>query len=601
MNKIKQLPPHEAQKIAAGEVVERPANAVKELIENSLDAGALEISIYCEDAGKKLIRVIDSGYGMNEEDARLCFAHHATSKISRVEDLSQLTTFGFRGEALSSIAAVSKVTLITKEHAAAQGTKVILNAGIIVSQEPIACPSGTDITITDLFYNVPARKKFLKTKETESRQIVSLFQACCISYPAVHFKLFSDDTLAFNCPPVTTIKDRVLQLWDTRMAQHLIEFYVRDEEKNIAISGLISDHQYYRYDRSCMFFFVNGRWVKSPQLAKAVCKGYLNVLPADRLPVCFLSMTLDPAKIDVNIHPRKEEVQFLNPKQLEILVQSTTKKLLEQHVSKQLGKSVAFNEPMAQPFIPRAFAPATFSTELPGSMPPGFTIPQPFAISESLQLQSSIMPVSLPEMNREDSLLSQETQYTVIGQLHKTYWLLEHRDGLLVVDQHAAHERILYERFGMRFEAVSSVSLLFPQVVELSKTECESLISNRELFKDVGIEIEQFGQSQIRVIATPVHVKDISFQEVLHSVAALLREKASLQQSELAKLLHHDMRAMMACKAAVKAGDELTNAQITQLLADLASVDNRFTCPHGRPTCWLFRKDDLEKRFKRKV
>jgi DNA mismatch repair protein MutL len=599
MGKIKQLPPHEAHKIAAGEVVERPSNALKELTENSLDAGATSVTIYCEDAGKKLIRVIDSGSGMSAEDAHLCFAHHATSKISSVDDLIALHTFGFRGEALSSIAAVSKITLITREADATLGTKLLLEHGSVIAQEQVACAVGTDITISDLFFNVPARKKFLKTRETEMRAITTLFQAFCLSHLNVHFRLFSDGILAFNCPPAQSLKDRAFQLWDSRMSTHLLEFNAHDENKHLSISGLITDHQYYRYDRSCIFFFVNGRWIKSPQLNKALCKGYMNVLPADRLPAAFLLISLDPAHIDVNIHPRKEEVQFLNGKVLESLVQSVTKKTLESHLSHQLGKSVSFHNPVPEHnpsfFRAHAFSAPAMSDPFPVPAMPSFEPMQ--SVGAQTYQQMPVIPA--PAFISEEK--TWPTHFTLIGQLHKTYWLLEHDEGLFVIDQHAAHERILYERFSQRFEDVSSVALIFPQVVTLSAAEHAILIEHNTLFAELGIEFEPFGALQMRIIATPVHVKDISFQEILSQAATFLLERATLPKHELARLVHHDLRAQMACKAAVKAGDELTHLQIAQLLSDLSSVENRFTCPHGRPTCWLIRETEIEKQFKRRA
>ena len=319
MNCIKQLSPQEIQKIAAGEVLERPANAVKELVENALDAQATAISIYVEDAGKQRIRVIDNGCGMTPDDARMCFAHHATSKISTVHDLQQCFTFGFRGEALSSIAAVSKVLLNTRKAAAECGTQIIIEQSEILQQESISCAVGTDIDVTNLFFNVPARKKFLKAKETELRQITLLFQAFCLDYPNVHFRLHSDRVQTFNCPPVTSLQDRTMQLWDQKLAGHMIEIEATDTKTKSELSGIITSHQYFRYDRSCIFFFINKRWVKSHQLQKALLKGYLNVLPPERYPAAFLFLTVDPAQLDINIHPRKEEVHIAHARSLELL------------------------------------------------------------------------------------------------------------------------------------------------------------------------------------------------------------------------------------------------------------------------------------------
>ena len=340
MARIKQLSAQEAQKIAAGEVVERPANVVKELVENALDAGSTQIAIYIQDAGKSLIRIVDNGYGMNPEDAHLCFKHHATSKITRVDDLPSLTTFGFRGEALSSISAVSKVTLITKEAEAAHATKLVLEHGLVIAEEQISGNTGTDISIADLFYNVPARKKFLKTHETESRQILLLFQAFCLDYLSVHFKLYTQGNLIFNCPGTTDMQQRIAQLWDHSIAQQTIA--IAATTNGIHIEGVITNHTYSRYDRSALFFLVNKRWVKNHTLAKAVMKGYMNVLQPDKFPLACIAITIDPAQVDINIHPRKEEVQFLHPRIVEHALQTTVKEALEKNLSAQLNRKVSF-------------------------------------------------------------------------------------------------------------------------------------------------------------------------------------------------------------------------------------------------------------------
>ena len=369
MARIKQLSAQEAQKIAAGEVVERPANVVKELVENALDAGSTQIAIYIQDAGKSLIRIVDNGYGMNPEDAHLCFKHHATSKITRVDDLPSLTTFGFRGEALSSISAVSKVTLITKEAEAAHATKLVLEHGLVIAEEQISGNTGTDISIADLFYNVPARKKFLKTHETESRQILLLFQAFCLDYLSVHFKLYTQGNLIFNCPGTTDMQQRIAQLWDHSIAQQTIA--IAATTNGIHIEGVITNHTYSRYDRSALFFLVNKRWVKNHTLAKAVMKGYMNVLQPDKFPLACIAITIDPAQVDINIHPRKEEVQFLHPRIVEHALQTTVKEALEKNLSAQLNRKVSFNsESMlgSAPAVARAMAGRQHEWDMPSPL-----------------------------------------------------------------------------------------------------------------------------------------------------------------------------------------------------------------------------------------
>ncbi len=349
MAKIKQLSPHEAQKIAAGEVVERPANIVKELIENSIDAGATRITVYIEDGGKRLIRVVDNGCGMDLADAQICFDRHATSKITHVDQLESIDTFGFRGEALASIASVSKITLITKEENVLEGTKIIVNTNTIVETNSVACVTGTDISVQNLFDNVPARKKFLKATQTEWRAIQLLFNAFCFDYSHIHFLLFSDGKQILNCPATTILKNRALQLWEPSTHNHLLELQA-DTNSVISLSGVISDHQHYRYDRSGIYFFVNKRWVKNQHLSSAFIKGYANVLAAGKYPVAAVHITVPSNEVDINIHPRKEEVKFLHPRRVEQALQQAVKATLEKNLSQHLKKDVAIKPATPSPY-----------------------------------------------------------------------------------------------------------------------------------------------------------------------------------------------------------------------------------------------------------
>ncbi|MDP3889288.1 MAG: DNA mismatch repair endonuclease MutL [bacterium] len=347
MPKIKILPLHEAQKIAAGEVVERPANIVKELIENALDAAATTISVHIEDGGKKLIRVIDTGCGMDVQDAQLCFDKHATSKITHVDALEHINTFGFRGEALASIAAVSKITLITKERDTTEGTKVTVEQNTVIDTQPVSANTGTDIAVHDLFYNIPARKKFLKVRDTEWRHILHLVQAFCLDYPEIHFKLFSDGKQIINCPATQNIRARCAQVWDQHISSDMLTIEAHREDNTFSILGIITNHQQFRYDRNTIFFFVNKRWVKDFKLSNALLKGYQNVLPHGKYPTACISITVDPTLVDINIHPRKEEVKFMHPRLIEQLIQQTVKQALEIHISANLNPKVMNTADMA--------------------------------------------------------------------------------------------------------------------------------------------------------------------------------------------------------------------------------------------------------------
>jgi len=597
MAKIKKLPPHEAQKIAAGEVVERPANVVKELVENAVDAGATQISIYLEEGGKQLIRIVDNGCGMSKEDAHLCFDQHATSKIKTVDDLETIATFGFRGEALASIAAVSTVTLTTKEKSSEDlsGTKLQLRAGETISEETVSCTAGTDICVENIFFNLPARQKFLKKKETESRHITQMLHAFCLDYLHIHFKFFQQGKEAFNCPPTQDIASRIAQLWDHHFSEQMIPV-TTEEKKGVTISGVISNHQYFRYDRGNIFFFVNKRWIKNQDLSRALLRGYSNVLPPARYPAACIFIDIDPTQVDVNIHPRKEEVQFLHPRTITKLLQATVKTALEDHLSSQIKQPVSFApEPAIQPFYSQP-QPTTFATEVTQPKPFNFDA-SPF--SESPEPQKHV-PVQ--ETISTNQAITPEVQksYDIIGQYHKTYILIEKSDGLFLVDQHAAHERILYQLFSKRFEDVATVKLMFPEIVTISQEDMQTVTNHLNIFKKNGIQIEPFGENQLVVHATPVHIKNIQLDELICQVAGWVREFRELDESDFFKAINEKLHAQMACKAAVKAGDVLTMNQMEQLLVDLEKTENRLTCPHGRPTGWLLSLYEIEKRFKRK-
>jgi DNA mismatch repair protein MutL len=673
MAPIIKLSPHEARKIAAGEVVERPANIVKELVENSIDAGATQITLYVQDGGRETIRIVDNGCGMNEEDAILCFEHHATSKIKTVADLETIATFGFRGEALSSIAAVSSVTLVTKTADAQTGIKLTLEQGSIQKQEAVSANTGTDITVDHILHNLPARKKFLKTRETEFNHINRFFQAFCLCYPQIHFKIFSENTLTLNCPATDSLITRIGQVWDLHSAPHMIMLKEQIEKNSaplrtnngFSLAGAISNHQHARYDRTNILFFVNNRLVKNQHLMRAVLKGYAHVLPPARFPATSIFITVDPKTIDVNIHPRKEEVQFLHPRTIEVALEQAIKHTLEEHITHTVQHYTTANishtnmlfQKISSPDsiagscpLPSSETPTHRNTQAPSIPPSHLAILQRPAYSsiDSSEQKSDFFPIdhkaveyssgseshrqcpsleknvheitdlSVPEKicatktSHEQALeqidaFSYETRsepaknYQLLGQLHKTYLLLEKKDGLYIVDQHAAHERILYELFRTRFDDATTVTLMFPQIITLTPDAIITLLPYLALFQAMGIALDQFSDHQLSITATPVYLKNINFQELITDALSWITEYQSLEQHELNKKLTEKIHASMACKAAVKAGDELTHEQMIKLLDDLSKTANNFSCPHGRPTGWLMGTYEIEKKFKRKL
>lgn len=592
------LSTEEAQKIAAGEVVERPANILKELIENSLDAEAKRITVTLKNAGITLLEVSDDGQGMSEEDALLCCQRHTTSKIKKLEDLNNLSTFGFRGEALASICAVARVTLLTKKDSYLHATKLQYQNQKLEEQTVASRQRGTTITIEDLFYTIPARKKFLKTTATELHHCVTLFKAYALVYPSLHLTLIHDGQPLYDCPPVLTTQERVAQLYETVLSHDTLE--VKTEEKNkIILDGAVTGLNYARYDKGGMFFFVNKRWIKNHQLAQAVLKAYANILPAGRFPFVALNCTLPSDEVDYNIHPKKEEVAFLYPQKIMAAFTESIKTHLEAYVSKTLKKTISLYTPETTKYgYPQRQFPLQQPTP-PQRTPSFFVDTNPFPSEQPLSIekksQNEQQFIAVPEVYMSEPLSS----YQYIGTLKKTYILLEHPEGLLYIDQHAAHERIMYEKFTEKFQTFPSITLMFPQIIPLTEDAMSILTPYFDLFTAYGVALEQLNPTTLTITAVPTFLNNNVLTKVIEELVAEIEKKSGLSSQELRSYLIEKLRAQMACKAAVKAGDILSEEQIIRLIKDLEKTKDCYTCPHGRPTLFLFKTYDLEKKFKR--
>jgi len=621
MGKIKILPPHEAQKIAAGEVVERPANVTKELIENSLDAGASTISLFIEDKQKQSIKIIDNGFGMSLEDARLCIQNHATSKLTSVNDLEAIATFGFRGEALASISCVSHMILTTKESTAAQGgIQLTIENGIIIDEQPISCNTGTTIEINDLFYNVPARKKFLKKRETERRAIQKFFIAFSLNNRSCNFSLYHNKKRVLHFPAVTTIKERIAQIFDIKLVKEMVPCSGENSSIKLKVSGYISRPTYSRYDRNQLLFFVNNRWIKNYKLSQAIIKGYANILPSRQYPATCIFIKIDPAQIDINIHPRKEEIQFLHPLKVERTIEKMVKQTLEQTFEQDLGKqptnkyisnkSILYNfntkQFVPKQFVPKQFVPNTFNSdqniykfkqkETTTSIPRPHIIKQnkPTKLSQITQIQDQ-----LELQQNQKSTETPEYNYQLIGQIYNTYIIIQTDTGLIFIDQHAAHERILYEKFSQHFNDAETTQLIFPQLITLSQIDCEIFLPYLPFFTKNGIILEQFNDHQLTVKALPIYLKDTNIENLIKSAVGWINEYNNLDKQKFIKEINDKIHAMLACKAAIKAGDKLDEKQIHELIKILHVTTNKMTCPHGRPTTWRISKTEIEKKFQR--
>lgn len=630
--KIKILDPFQAIKIAAGEVIERPAHIIKELIENSIDAGASNITLHLQHAGKDFIKITDDGCGMSNIDAKLCFAHHATSKIETVEDLATVMTYGFRGEALSSIACVSRVELVSKTQDEKLATRIQLHYSKLIEETQVNHPTGTSFTISHLFDNVPARKKFLKSDETEWNLIVTIIQAFCLRYPQINFKIFHNDFMAFNCAATTKIKSRAAQLWNNNLHDTLIDL-APSTTQNITISGALSNPHYYRFNRGQIFTFVNNRWVKNQELFKGIMKGYDGVLPLQKFPAAFLFIEIDPNEVDINIHPKKEEVKFLHP--------GTVQKLIEIAVKNCLGSQIkqTFEQPAATTQAPKEFSINNFSPISPTffKLQSHIAPQQILKTTQNNDFNNSLDPRSKSEMTGEESWptakaftseekyepflknpfpnepfikstptapeinirIYDEPSYSIIGQFKKTYIIIEKSEQFIMVDQHGAHERILYERFKSHMTQAPTIQLLFPHIVKMTTEEITSLELHQALFSKHGIVFEQFNDHEIIIQATPVEMSAKSAQEILQTVLKWLQQHQDLTASEIIAQLTEKVLAEKACKAACKAGDTLNHEQMQNILNELAKTENNFCCPHGRPTMWTLPLKDIEKHFKR--
>lgn len=579
---------------------------LKELIENSIDAGATQITIHTQQSGKKLLSINDNGSGMSPEDAKICWAHHATSKISKLQDLETIHTYGFRGEALSSITAVATVQIVTKTKQQKSAIDLTLKYGNLINETKSAHSTGTTITITNLFDNVPARKKFLKSNDTEWNGLISIFQAFCLRYQNIHFKLFHDNKLAYNCPSTDSIVQRCAQLWSNDLHDKIIKIDPATE-RNITISGAISTSHYHRYNRNQIFTFVNNRWVKNIELSRSIIKGYQNVLPPQKYPAAFLFIEIDPTQIDVNIHPKKEEIKFLHPGTVQSIVQQTITKTLNQSITQQISKPTNLTQaPIPKTPMPQSHI--TFSTTPPIKQPHqqvmSTLFDNPFTTTapqhNSLpQLKQTIVKKEKQETEDINQTVHKQELFSIIGQFKTTYVLIEKNEELIVIDQHAAHERILYENFKKNFTNVASVKLLFPQTIKLTQADVTTIIQHENLFKQHGIIFEQFNDSELLIQATPVQMQHKAVSEIIEQTLHWINTHEFVDEQEFFKQLNEQIHAQKACKAAYKAGDTLNREQMQNIVQTLLTIENRFCCPHGRPTMWNLNLKELEKFFKR--
>ena len=676
MRRIAVLDQNTIDKIAAGEVVERPSSVVKELVENAIDAGATAITVEITDGGKKLIRITDNGSGMEAEQVPLAFLRHATSKIEKVEDLVHIASLGFRGEALSSIAAVAQVELITKTPSAISGTRYVIEGGQEQSLEEMGAPEGTTFLIRNLFYNTPARSKFLKSDMTEAGYINTLMEQLALSHPEISFKYIQNRQVKLSSSGNYSVKDVIYSVYGREIAKALLE--VSYENDFMKIEGFVGKPEISRGNRSFENYYINGRYVKNKIITKAIEDGYKGFVMQHKFPFVSLRIEMDGNDLDVNVHPAKREVRFARETEVYTAIYETVRKAVthrELIPQVSVGKETpvsrteqikpgnvpepfevkrrqeiygsrtaavsSYNSRPAVAAASTAFSPKTAEDSVREN---SFYNSKPFTKEEEEMFSGTLKeknicentvaqntqntqenskqpesPDTIPEDSDtmpespvpteqpkqlelfEERLLAPESRsrHKLIGQLFDTYWLVQFEDNFYIIDQHAAHEKVYYERFVKLFKSqeIQSQYLSPPLIVSLSLEEESLLKANENYFRDFGFEIEPFGGREYSISAVPSLLLGMTEEEVFLEMLDHLGADGTKDAFELftARL------ATMACKAAVKGNHAMSPQEADKLIDELLTLENPYNCPHGRPTIISMTKTEIEKKFKRIV
>lgn len=635
MAKINILDNQTIDKIAAGEVVERPASVVKELVENAIDAGADAVTVEIKDGGTSLIRVTDNGGGIEKSQVENAFLRHATSKISSADDLTKLVTLGFRGEALASIAAVAQVELITKTPEELTGIRYLIEGGAPKEREEIGAPDGTTLLVRNLFYNTPPRKKFLKQPRTEGSYVADLMEHLAMSNPRVSFKFLLNGQNRFYTTGSGDLREIVYRIYGKEIAGALNDFHF--EQDGMTVTGLLGKPVINRANRSYEIFYINGRYIRSTLISKAVEEGYREYLMQHKFPFCILHFQIDTEKIDVNVHPSKMEVRIADAPDFYETVKEAVEEALrvkemipevilsppEKEKKKEADEGARrVKETAPEPFEKRRIASAH---EKDGGVMPERAASIRAIYEKSRPAEANVLrqttayqtggrgiaaagkdaevSAGKPEQMTmfDDKMLSAKAkeQYELIGQLFETYWLISYQDKLLIVDQHAAHEKVRYERLMRHFreKEVVSQQLNPPMIVTLNNQEKECMESHAADFEALGFVIEEFGGSDYAIRGVPLdlygYAEGTFFYEILDELAA----EAVTGTPESIRM----RIATMACKAAVKGNMRMSRTEVAALIDELLTLDNPYNCPHGRPTIISMSRQELEKKFKRIV
>ncbi len=586
--------------IAAGEVIERPMAVVKELMDNSLDAGATAITVEIKEGGLSFIRITDNGAGIAGQEIPTAFLRHATSKIRTPEDLLSVTSLGFRGEALSSIAAVAQVELVTKKHNEIVGTRYEIHGGREITREDVGCPDGTTFLVRNLFFNTPARKKFLKSKTTEGNYIHELVQRYSLAHSDIRFSLIMDGKNKLQTSGDGNIKTNIFYNYGPDITRELIA--VSHEENNMKLEGFIGKPVLSRGNRGMMNYYVNGRYIKSPIIASAIEQGYKNFLMNHRYPFVALLLTIDSSFIDINVHPTKMEVRFTNQQEVYDLFYHTIHNKLEQvslipevaldETPKISVESPALNKRTPEPF--ERIREEQLIKKEPIQMPDSDSGQSPFMQKNAEIIKEEFQQLDL---KKEESIKADTLAFRIIGQVFNTYWLVEYENELLIIDQHAAHEKVLYEKLitSLKEKEALTQTLAAPIVVSLSGREIEILKQYRSIFDEIGFQLETFGDREFLITGIPADFLNLSPKELfLELLDSLMQEKTKIEPE-----LILDHCATMACKAAVKGRHAMSYSEAKELISQMLQMEQPYHCPHGRPTTIAMSRYEFEKKFKR--
>lgn len=647
MPKIIQLDRHVADLIAAGEVVERPASAVKELVENSIDAGAKNITIELQNGGMTFLRITDDGCGMDPVDARTAFLRHATSKIRRQEDLACIGTLGFRGEALAAISSVSKIDLLTRAQGAENGVRLHLEAGKVLSEEPVGCPCGTTILVRELFYNTPARMKFMKSDAAESSAVFSVVQQQALAHPEISFRFLKDGQEQLHTDGQGDRMAAIYAIYGRELANNMLP--VDGSWEKLRVRGFVTKPTATRGNRAWQSFFVNNRYIKSRLLSAAVEEAYRNQIMVGRFPACVLEIDMPVQAVDVNVHPAKTEVKFLSEREVFDAVHYAVLSTLSRAAGRPEWKTPEKNQeaaqqPQAQPKIVQPPKPGFYQTmqaseyrrqaaqqpmpkqeqpmlaspvQLPRSEPApaqqAFDLPKPEAKPEvraepkpeprpearpepkpAERPEPKPEPVKAAEVQQQEFAVREEP-FRIIGEALHTYIIIEQGEAVLFIDKHAAHERIRFEALKKEDHPIMAQLLLAPVSAELSREEAAAVLENKALLERCGFETEDFGGGDVLIRQIPSDVDVEDAKALLQELAGDLLAGKTLDPDSLRDNLLHTI----ACKSAIKAGWQTSDEELRRLVQEVLSRDDIKYCPHGRPVCVTLTKRQLEKQFKR--